>query len=379
MSSTQATVAGTAAPVRARPAIISPPVDLLCAGGLSILVFVPLLLSGRDDLVIIGAGVQAWVGVFLNLPHFMASYRMVYRSGEMIRRHQWAAIWVPLLLLAYIVFAVWRSAETDRWVTWLLTAQGCYLAWHYTGQTWGMVATHTYLAGAPLSGLERLLVRDGLRVLTLWQVTWFIHWFYTGGQLDTIYRTVTAAMALPFAGGVIGFALYRVRTGRLPPAPAAVAWAAVFVWYLLLGRDINALFWVQNAHALQYLVFPLRVEINRTSRAAEPRSARFLTHMGIYAALILLGSFVWSMVLPGTAMDLVAGALGERPGRMAGMMVMTFLNIHHFFTDGVIWKLRNPEVRADLFGHLGSAAGAVPAVAPRPAAAAAGPRPRRRR
>ena len=72
-----------------------------------------------------------------------------------------------------------------------------------------------------------------------------------------------------------------------------------------------------------------------------------------FGAALIAASVVWSQVLPGTAMDLVGRALGERPGRMAGMMVMTFLNIHHFFTDGVLWKLRNPEVRADLFGHVG--------------------------
>jgi hypothetical protein len=356
-----------------RRAIISPAIDLLCAGGLSIVVFVPLLLSGRSDLVILSVGVQAWVGIFLNLPHFMASYRMVYRSREMIARHRWAAIYVPLLLIGYIVVAIWRSPVTDRWVTYILTAQGCYLAWHYTGQAWGMVATHTWLAGKPLSSLERFLIRDGLRLLTLWQVTWFIHWFYTNGQLTDVYRAVTFAMVIPLAAGAIGFFLYRMRTGQPPPAAAIVAWGAVFVWYLVLGRDIKALFWVQNAHALQYLVFPLRVEMNRTNRTSEGRMGRFFTHMAIYVALIILASVLWSELLPGTAMDIVAKTLGEQPGIYAGMMVMTFLNIHHFFTDGVMWKLRNPDVRADLFGHL-----PVPAQAAAGSLAAA-PRSARRR
>jgi hypothetical protein len=32
-----------------------------------------------------------------------------------------------------------------------------------------------------------------------------------------------------------------------------------------------------------------------------------------------------------------------------------FINIHHYFTDGVIWKISNPEVRKDLFAHVVSA------------------------
>jgi hypothetical protein len=32
-----------------------------------------------------------------------------------------------------------------------------------------------------------------------------------------------------------------------------------------------------------------------------------------------------------------------------------FLNIHHYFTDGVIWKISNREVRQDLFAHVQAA------------------------
>lgn len=347
------------APPAGPRSIVNPAFDILAAGGLSILIFIPLLATGRSDLQILSPGVQAWIGTLINLPHFMASYRMVYRDRATIRKHRWAAIGVPVILLVYMVFAVWQSATDDRWVSLLLTVQGGYLAWHYTGQAWGMVATHTFLAGAPMNRLERILVRDGLRVLTLWQVTWFIHWFYTNGQLPLLYQAMSYAAVVPLAAGLIGFFLYRTRTGGHLPLPAFLAWAAVFVWYLVLARDINALFWVQNAHALQYLAFPMRVELNRATVAAEGKASRLVTRMALWAAALLAASVVWSQVLPGTAMDLVGQALGERPGRMAGMMVMTFLNIHHFFTDGVLWKLRNPEVRADLFGHV------RPAAAPR--------------
>src|SRR5687767_15453037 len=91
---------------RRTAAILSPVVDLLLVGGLSLIVFVPLLLSGRSDLVLIGAGAQAWVATLINMPHFMASYRMVYRSREMILRHKWASIYIPALLLLYSVIAV---------------------------------------------------------------------------------------------------------------------------------------------------------------------------------------------------------------------------------------------------------------------------------
>ena len=99
--------------VQARPpSILSPVVDFLCVGGLSIIVLVPLLLSGRSDLVLIGAGAQAWIATVVNMPHFMASYRLVYRSRETILRHKWASIYVPAILAAYIVVAVWEAVRS---------------------------------------------------------------------------------------------------------------------------------------------------------------------------------------------------------------------------------------------------------------------------
>ena len=87
--------------------ILSPAIDFFCVGGLSLIVFVPLLLSGRSDLVWIGAGAQAWIATLINMPHFMASYRIVYRSREMILRHKWATIYVPAIMIVYSVLALW--------------------------------------------------------------------------------------------------------------------------------------------------------------------------------------------------------------------------------------------------------------------------------
>jgi hypothetical protein len=38
-----------------------------------------------------------------------------------------------------------------------------------------------------------------------------------------------------------------------------------------------------------------------------------------------------------------------------------FINIHHYFTDGVIWKISDPDVRRDLFAHVAAKRQAVPA------------------
>src|SRR5919198_2047621 len=121
------------APVAARrassPSILNPVVDFLCVGGLSLIVFIPLLLSGRTDLVLIGAGAQAWLATAINMPHFMASYRIIYRSKEMILKHKWASIYVPAILLVYIAFALWEAQQSPVLVVILISVSSAYLAW----------------------------------------------------------------------------------------------------------------------------------------------------------------------------------------------------------------------------------------------------------
>ena len=358
--------------------VISPIVDLLCVGGLSLLFFVPLLLSGRKDLVLIGVGAQAWLATLVNMPHFMASYRLVYRSRESILRHKWASIYVPAILLLYIVVALWQAQQSSWMVVVLVSVSSAYLAWHYTGQVWGMMASYSYLEGASFEKRERFLIRTGLRILLAWHVTWFLYTQLRNPSLvRPAYVLISAGTVVAFILGAIGIGMVRKRTGRMPPLRALVAWASLFVWYAVIARDPKALFWIQIAHAIQYLAFPFRVEINASKKRIADH-ARFVTHMVVYAGVLLVLSALISLVVPGSAMSVVGNIFGEEPGKAAPIMILMFINIHHYFTDGVIWHISNPEVRRELFAHVPSTKAAKPPVA-FPATVPAAPRERAKR
>jgi len=335
--------------------ILSPAVDFLLVGGLSLIVFVPLLLSGRTDLVWIGAGAQAWIATLINMPHFMASYRIVYRSREMILRHKWATIYIPAIMLVYTVLALWEAQYSPALVIVFVSVSSAYLAWHYTGQVWGMMASYAYLGGTTFDKTERRLVRTSLRILLAWQVTWFLYTqLRDPSVVRPFYYLISAGTAVAFVVGVIGLAKMRRRTGKLPPARALVAWLALFVWYAMMARDPKAIFWIQIAHALQYLAFPIRVEMNRTAatESQAARGGRFALHMLVYGVGLLVVSLVVAQVVPLSAMGAVGRMFGEEPGKAAPILILMFINVHHYFTDGVIWKISNPEVRKELFAHV---------------------------
>jgi hypothetical protein len=85
-------------------------------------------------------------------------------------------------------------------------------------------------------------------------------------------------------------------------------------------------------------------------------------------------SVLIAQIVPAAAMSAVANVFGEEPGRVVPVLILMFVNIHHYFTDGVIWHISNPDVRRELFAHV-----KVPASAQKaPIAAAASMEPKRR-
>lgn len=340
------------AAVRSTPAILTPAIDLLCVGGLSLLVLVPLLVSGIDHLGFITIGVLAWAQALLNYTHFMASYRIVYRSREMILRHKWASIGIPAILGAAMVAALLEAQAGGRiLLTVFFAVASGYLAWHYTGQVWGMMASYAHLEGVPFDRGERLLVRTGLRILLAWHVLWFLKTaLQDPGPVAALFPVVSAGAVLALALGAVGLWKLRMRTGRVPPGRVLVPWLAIFVWYAALARwGLPALFLVQAFHALQYLEFPVRVELNRAMRDAPGRTVGRMT---AYTVVLLLAAIAAMLVVPGPAMSVVADLLGAGRETLVPVLVMYIINIHHYFTDGVVWKISNPEVRRELFAHL---------------------------
>ncbi|MFN2324354.1 MAG: hypothetical protein ABR551_00550 [Gemmatimonadales bacterium] len=338
------------------PSIISPFVDLLCVGGLSLLVLVPLLASGMPELGFITIGLIFWPVTLLNYAHFMASYRIIYRSRAMILKHKWASMGVPLILLACMAVAVMEAGQGSTVMLIALTAVASgYLAWHYTGQVWGMMASHAHLGGFRFAAGERLLVRTGLRILLAWHVVWFLRvTLRDPAPIEPIYQMLSWGGFAAFGLGAAGLGMLWRRSAQVPPVRVLVPWLAIFAWYAALAQwGIPALFLVQAFHALQYIEFPLRVEMNRAATASAGKVA---AHMFAYAsvlALVSLGLVVW---VPGPAMNVMTDMFGIPPDAIMILLVIQFINIHHYFTDGVIWKISNPEVRRELFAHVPRAA-----------------------
>jgi hypothetical protein len=71
----------------------------------------------------------------------------------------------------------------------------------------------------------------------------------------------------------------------------------------------------------------------------------------VYLGLVIAG-IIFLKGPPLTSRILGPGWYSGQAMRDAFGTFVLLINIHHFFIDGAAWKLRNPEVRRELFAHV---------------------------
>lgn len=363
-------------------AIISPSVDFLCCGGLSIFVvigifgyahFFPQSQFMTQGLPLVGGLI---LGTFINAPHFMASYFLLYRNRVQITQHKAASTYVPLILLAAIVYAFLTPTPgasnphiNATVVDFLTVVSAILLAWHYTGQAWGMTGSFAYIRGIRMEQLERWLIRSGYYMLLVWHILWACLFMLRNPEsifaknfVDQLSRVQFAfnvwsgLVLLTIPLGIAGFIRIRRRTGVMPPLRCYAPWIAIYLWYVLIWAHPSLFALLQIFHALQYLVFPLRVEVNQYSARQKRSGGRQLLHgLGYYVLLVIVGLAVFE--LPTLPLMWGDGKMNFLVATCLNLLAVTtaFVNIHHYFIDGAIWKIRNPEVRRVLFAHLKTA------------------------
>ena len=377
------------------PAIWHPLVDFLLVGGASVIgggimivwfAYNPDWLAGFNRFT--GAGSESrdlsnvylfWLlTLLINHPHFMASYRLLYRSKKQIRTYRWSSVWIPLLLFAVCVPAVlffhvpagneanmamglpgvgtqgWAYSKCVFLILSVLTV--VYLGWHYNLQGWGMTASFAHMHGIRFTDNERRLIKSGFLAMVVTHAVLYLSWSPLMQMPNWANAMIQLTLWLPVLGalslilGIFGFMKASQRTGKRMPINAVTPWFTCLFWYYMVMNYhyvLGIAVFVQIAHALQYLSFTTRVERNLLSRQS-----------GIHVLL------KWSLVMAGLVFCgwLVFEVSSEIPVLVSDgsklylvfslELLVISINIHHFFVDGAIWKISNPEVRNALFAHL---------------------------
>ena len=300
-----------------------------------------------------------FIDLLINGPHFMASYRLLFSRRKNFRDHPIVTIVMPILafiFLGYVAYWSFQTSESNSTellgiVVILNWFAPVFLAWHYMGQSWGMTACFAYLSDLRMTPLERRLIRSGFHALFVYHVivaynsVGFIQGVFAEEEagrylMEFLMSVSRLAVFVTFALGLLGFRLLSKREGKHIPIRVWLPWIATFSWYVMVDVHPAAFFLLQAFHALQYLSFPARVELNEYTNP----NYRWIHLPVYYVVLVVVGyvAFEWS--------SLLGGLEGSRAQLATATMMV--INLHHYFIDATIWKIRNPHVREALFKHL---------------------------
>ena len=336
--------------------LFGPRVDYLCAGSLTFLIFLPLLVLNVttprpalvNTLVILGS-------VLVNTPHYAATYYRVNRGTAQILTYPVEAVVAPAILTVVAAACFVFPATVAPWVAFaFLTTSG----YHYAGQTYGVSMIFLGKSGAKLTTLQKRILRAPIYAAYAYSL---INMNVAGREpsrvLDTVVPTLDIPAALLVGAGLVvgatvmmflGLNLWFYRGNRrgLPMVVNTIV-AAHVVWFTMTAFPILIAF-VPFLHCLQYLFVTAFFDFKeqRAQRTGPEltlaqyfKSTMFIRYYATQVA-IGLGLFV---VLP-----FVLTSAGVGPMALVGAVVYSILNLHHFILDGAIWKLRSPPVRQPL-------------------------------
>jgi hypothetical protein len=331
---------------------VNAPFDFLAIGGASLITYALFLFDhsiASSPHVIALAAFLVWV---CNWPHFASTSYRLYRTSANVRQYPLTATVIPLIMLAAVI----ASYSSPGAVAPLLVK--LYLIWspyHFSAQTLGITLLYARRCGFSVNELERkslagfvfltFMVANARAEVGSGRGTFYGVSFPTLGLHPWVPNLLDLAMWV-CGGAFVVLMVWRLVRGRglIPPIVLlpAVAQAAWFVQLAPGANPLNFVALVPFFHSLQYLLIAWGVQMKETldERKAAPSVGFVAGETMRWAVLCFLGGATLFWVLPHL------GAHFGRSYAFSTAVILAVVQLHHFFVDGVIWKLKNPRVQS---------------------------------
>jgi len=308
----------------------------------------------------------------INDPHFAVTYLLFYKDVKTRTfGGQWSALQrlrylavgfgVPLLLGAWAIAAL--AMKSALILGLMIQLMFLLVGWHYVKQGFGVFTVLAARRGVRLSQRERIAVL--LHCFAGWAYAWASP-FDPGRELEekgVVYMSIAHPPGLERVTHIVFLStmlplvwvLWQKwrREGRLPLiTPLTGLLCSIWAWSIYSGVDPLVRYVIPALHSVQYLYFVWLLKGNEAREREGPpffeRPVR--VRLGILAlSALALGFFLFHGAPAGLDGALVprgvvpaSGTLGPTPYFAA---IYTFVNIHHYFMDTVIWRRDNPETR----------------------------------
>lgn len=380
----------SAAPNPVRPRSVA---EFLVTGGATLL-FIPLAYwyrnaVGLDHSQYIVSFAAFYAAYVINDPHFAVSYLLFYKNakarlrGEEFQgaqriRYLVSGFIVPVVLIGWIAWAL--AVQSAAVLGGMVQLMFFLVGWHYVKQGFGVLTVLSARRGVRLTDRERWIAL--FHCFSAWAYAWtspretgnqyeesgvvYTALAHPGG-LEVVTRVLFIASTLALTWALIE----RIRRREpLPPLAASCGFfMALWLWTVYSSFDPLIAYVIPGLHSLQYWYFVYLLKKNeaRSEQASESLNQSWLSRLSttfgpVYGRLGLF--FVTSVGLAWLAFNGVPGFLDEnfvattaKNGTDPSLSTVTlgatpfvaafgtFINIHHYFLDHVIWRRENPDTR----------------------------------
>ncbi len=308
----------------------------------------------------------------INDPHFAVTYLLFYRDA---RARVFGKALPPSLRVRYLVAGVLVPALLGAWAMAALATRSSsalglmielmflLVGWHYVKQGFGVMIVLASRRGVRFRPHERVAVLA--HCLAGWAYAWASPAAPSTEveEKGVVYMTIARPPWLEKATLVVLVATAVIlavtlagkwrREGRLPIlTPMLALLSSIWAWSIYSSIDPIVVYLIPALHSIQYLYF---VSLMRGNEAREREGPPwFETSARARVGLLAAGAIVLGWVLFHAAPGLLDAALVPRRGRFVSSplgptpylaAIYTFVNVHHFFMDSVVWRKDNPETR----------------------------------
>ncbi len=355
-------------------AIISPVKDFLFFFASSTVVLLAWFAS--SVMKVDGYVILATVAVVSNGPHLVSTWTRVYFDPKEWRSRKVATVVVPIGIFFTVLFMNWKLAALGPRV---LNSTILYWAtWHFVAQNWGILRIYQRKSGEALTATAVQLEKPLLVLIVLFCIS---HRLYTGPRVlfgvEVLYPPLPRALVLgllaPIALLLGTLVFIRIRERHLPHAKAAwvrlafigASFLGFFVPFQLITSDDTSAFAAAACwHGLQYLGMVRHYNRNAWKKGVDP-SARVISWLSqpgwtrgflYWVLLMALAGCVYATA--GLMSALTSGTI--EAVQVPALKVLTIFpawnfytwagiiwvsaTLSHYWIDGVIWKLRRPEL-----------------------------------
>jgi hypothetical protein len=263
---------------------------------------------------------------------------------------------VPVLVLISVAGSVVSPA---RFAPYFVKLFSIWSPYHFSGQTLGITLLYARRAGIWVGKWERLVFSVFI-YLTFF--TQSIGAEVGTGSMD-FYGIHYPAFGVPYAafllsrtlmygamaGAIVVLGRWKMRAGKALPWIVAIPAASQFLWFVGAVKWFSFIEFVPFFHSLQYLLIAWSMQIRERSdfKQITPSKKYVWQESFRWGAINIAGGAALFYFIP----HWLSPVFKVSETFMIGVFIAG-VQIHHFFVDGVIWKLRNKFVSSPLMTNL---------------------------